>query len=331
MDYKQTIIDSLDVLRKRDVADKQTFKARAYANVIRQLKQMNQPVQSYDDLQEIQGVGDQIKKKIKEILETGVLKSAEKAKELYHIDVLDQLQNIYGIGPAKAIELVQGGIRSIQQLRDESKQTKLLNDKQQIGLKYYEELLERIPREEMIEHEDVLKHYGAGLSMELVGSYRRGAANSGDIDVLINVPTGTTAASAKKQLADYVQQLMNAGYIEEILALGEHKCMAICRIDESSSARRLDLLMTPQEEYAYALLYFTGSDRFNVAFRQYALEKGYTLNEHALTPVKPVEQPPFMESEKTIFAFLGLRYIDPDQRVDGKQIIPLRKRPTIAI
>jgi DNA polymerase beta len=321
----------LDILRKRDLADKQPFKARAYANVIGQLKRMDQPVLVYDDLAAIQGMGDQIKKKIKEILETGSLQSAEKAKKLYHIDILDQLQNIYGIGPAKATELVQGGIRSIQQLRDESMHTKLLNDKQTIGLKYYEELLERIPREEMMEHEDVLKHYGGDLSLELVGSYRRGTPTSGDIDVLINVPMGTTAASAKKQLADYVQQLINVGYIEEILALGEHKCMAICRIDESSTARRLDLLLTPQQEYAYALLYFTGSDRFNVAFRQYALEKGYTLNEHIMKPIKSVDQPPFMESEKAIFTFLGLRYVDPDQRVDGKQIILLRKRPTIAI
>lgn len=322
MDYKLAIIEALDVLRKRDLADKQPFKARAYANVIGQLKRMDQPITSLDDLQEIKGMGDQIKKKIKEILDTGILKSAEKVKEHYHIDVLDQLQNIYGIGPAKATELVQGGIRSIQQLRDESKNTKLLNDKQKIGLKYYEELLERIPRDEMVEHEDVLKHYGAGLSMELVGSYRRGASNSGDIDVLIKVPTGTSRAAVKKQLADYVQQLINTGYIEEILALGEHKCMAICRIDDSSTARRLDLLMTPQEEYAYALLYFTGSDRFNVAFRQHALEKGYTLNEHIMKPIKvDIPYPPHMEVEQDIFAFLGLRYIDPDQRVDGKQII----------
>ena len=30
MDYKQTIIEALDTLRKRDVADKQVFKAKAY-------------------------------------------------------------------------------------------------------------------------------------------------------------------------------------------------------------------------------------------------------------------------------------------------------------
>jgi len=327
MEYKQLIIDALDVLRKRDVADKQPFKARAYANVIGQLKRMDS-VTCYEDLQGIQGMGEQIKKKIKEILETGSLRSAEKAKEHYHLDVLDQLQNVYGIGPAKATELVQGGIRSIEQLRNESKHTKLLNDKQTIGLKYYEELLERIPREEMIEHEDILRHYGAHLSIEIVGSYRRGAPTSGDIDVLIKVPTGTTAA---QQLADYVKQLMEVGYIEEVLALGEHKCMAICRVDESGTARRLDLLLTPQQEYAYALLYFTGSDRFNVAFRQYALEKGYTLNEHTFTPMKQSAPVTLMESEKAIFAFLGLRYIDPDQRVDEKQILPLHKRPPIAI
>lgn len=328
MDYKQPIIDSLDILRKRDLANKEPFKARAYANVIGQLKRMD-AVTCMEDLQGIQGMGEQIKKKINEILETGFLRSAEKAKEHYHIDVLDQLQNVYGIGPAKATELVQGGIRSIQQLREESKHTKLLNDKQMIGLKYYEELLERIPRDEMIEHEDVLKHYGSAFSLELVGSYRRGAAHSGDIDVLIKVPTGTI--TAKKQLADYVQQLMKVGYIEEVLALGEHKCMAICRIDESSTARRLDLLLTPQEEYAYALLYFTGSDRFNVAFRQHALEKGYTLNEHTLTPMKQGDPVTSMESEKDIFAFLGLRYIAPTCRVDEKQILPLTKRPTISI
>jgi DNA polymerase/3'-5' exonuclease PolX len=120
------------------------------------------------------------------------------------------------------------------------------------------------------------------------------------------------------------------GYIEEILALGEHKCMAISRMYKGK-ARRLDLLMTPDEEYAYAILYFTGSDKFNVAFRQYALDKGYTLNEHALTPIKEgVKEVPYMKNEKDIFRFLGLRYIEPSKRIDGNQIIPIKSRPKVA-
>lgn len=334
-DYKQTIIDSLDILRKRDLADKSPFGARAYAKVISQLKLHDKPITSYEDVQGIEGIGAKMEKKIKEILETGVLASAEKAKELYNIDALDALQKIYGVGPAKATELIKAGYTSIPQLREAIKENpKLLNDKQKIGLKYYEDLLERIPRAEMEEHRDILNSLMpdemSDYDTEIVGSFRREAANSGDIDMLIRVPKDTESKTAKDNLALYVQMLQGFGYIEEILALGEHKCMAVSRMYKGK-ARRLDLLMTPDEEYAYAILYFTGSDRFNVAFRQYALDKGYTLNEHKLTPIREgVPAVPYMKTEKDIFKFLGLRYIEPSKRVDNKQIIPVKARPKVA-
>lgn len=334
-DYKQTIIDSLEVLRKRDVADKAVHSARAYNKVITQLKNYNGTITEYDDVKNIEGIGAKMEKKIKEILETGSLAAAEKARELYNIDALDALQNIYGVGPAKATDLVKAGIISITQLREEIKSNpKLLNDKQKIGLKYYEELLERIPRTEMEEHRDILNTLlpdeMTEYDTEIVGSFRREATNSGDIDVLIRVPFNVDAKTAKANLELYVKMLEGFGYIEEILALGEHKCMAISRMYKGK-ARRLDLLMTPDEEYAYAILYFTGSDRFNVAFRQYAIDKGYTLNEHTLTPIKAgVQTPPYMKTEKDIFKFLGLRYIDPSKRVDGNQIISIKSRPKIA-
>lgn len=334
-DQRQTIIDSLEVLRKRDVAEKQPFKARAYAKVIAQLKEHPEPITSYEDVKNIQGIGEKISKKIKEILETGELQSAKKAMERYPIAALDALQNIYGVGPAKAKELVEAGIHSIAQLRDEvQKQPKLLNDKQKVGLRYYEDLLERIPRQEMEEHDTVLRDLRPKAwkktQMDLVGSFRRETPTSGDIDVLIRIPADNK--DAKQQLADYVRALQEANYVEEVLALGEHKCMAICRLP-NKKARRLDLLLTPDDEYAYALLYFTGSDKFNVAFRQHALHMGYTLNEHALTPIqatalaRPV---PYMPTERSIFQFLKLRYVEPKNRVDGQQIQPQKLSIPIA-
>jgi DNA polymerase/3'-5' exonuclease PolX len=334
--YKQIIIDSLEILQKRDVADKAVFSARAYTKVISQLKTHPYPITTYEDLKEITGIGAKMEKKIKEILETGSLASAERAKELYNIDALDQLQQIYGVGPTKASDLVKAGITSIPQLREEIKTNpKLLNDKQKIGLKYYEDLLERIPRSEMEEHREILHSLlpdeMEDYDTEIVGSFRREAETSGDIDVLIRVPKETDKQVAKENLTLYVKMLDGFGYIQEILALGEHKCMAISHIYNGKS-RRLDLLMTPDEEYAYAILYFTGSDKFNVAFRQYALDKGYTLNEHALTPIRnDVSTVPYMKTEKDIFKFLGLRYIEPSKRVDGKQIISIKSRPKVAL
>ena len=324
MDYRDAIIDALDTLRKRDLANKEPFKARAYQNVISQIKQLAHPIQSEADLAGITGMGEQISKKLKEIFATGQLKTAEKAKELYHMDALDAFQKIYGVGPAKATQLVEQGYRTIADLRTDPKAP--LNDKQIIGLKYYEALLYRIPREEMLEHEDILKHYIKNA--ELVGSFRRRAETSGDIDVLIRVPTDTTPKEAKKQLAELVQRLKESKYIIEVLALGEHKCMAICRTAESAMPRRLDLLMIPEHQYGSALLYFTGSDRFNVSFRQHALHKGYTLNEYGLTQVNAeVRAVPALTSEKDLFHFLGLEYVEPWERTT--MLLKLKVRPPI--
>jgi DNA polymerase beta len=334
MDYKPLIIDALEVLRKKEMLEKQPFRARAYATVIKQLTQRDQPIHSLDDVQDIKGMGEKITEKVKEILSTGQLQSAERIKTTHSVDAFDALQHMYGVGPAKVRELLQHGIQSVEQLRAEVKKNPLLlNDKQKVGLQYYEDLLQRIPREEMEMHRDTLPQLlpdeMKAWETEIVGSFRRGAATSGDIDVLIRVPPNISSTTAKKLLAAYVECMKQAGYIEEVLALGEHKCMAICRLKGLLPARRLDLLLTSDEEYAYALLYFTGSDQFNVAFRNHAQQMGYTLNEHRLLPLtadKPV--PPPVKKEDDIFRFLGLRYIPPNERVNKEQILK-RNKPRV--
>jgi DNA polymerase beta len=335
MDYKPLIIDALEVLRKKEMMEKQPFRARAYSMVIKQLLQMEQPIHSFDDMHDIKGMGEKITEKVKEILSTGQLQSAERIKTTHSVDAFQTLQHIYGIGPAKARELLQSGIQSVEQLRAEVKKNSLLlNDKQKVGLQYYEDLLQRIPREEMELHRAALPQWlpdeMKAWEMEIVGSFRRGASSSGDIDVLIRVPPATSSTAAKRLLATYVERMKQAGYIEEVLALGTHKCMAICRfVGLSGQARRLDLLLTPEEEYAYALLYFTGSDQFNVAFRNHAQQMGYTLNEHRLLPLTEDKQPPPpMKKEDDIFRFLGLRYISPNERVNKEQILK-RNKPLV--
>lgn len=335
--YKKEIIDALDVMRRRDLAEKQTFKARAYAKVIEQLRGLEQ-ICKYEDVAGVKGIGEKIEKKIKEILATGRLESAEVAKRNYSLNAYDALLQCYGIGPAKAKELVTAGIRSIADLREAvRKNPGLLNDKQVIGMRYYEDLLQRIPREEMLQH-DALLHEALPprVKGEIVGSFRRKAPTSGDIDMLIR-------GDDPRLLAQFVERLSESGYILEILALGDKKCMAICRLGDGDSggiARRLDILLTPPEEYAYAILYFTGSDKFNVAMRQYALTRGYSLNEHGLTIVSSeAEKVPPMRREKDIFAFLGIDYVAPEGRLGAINIVPagaggsasIRKSRTIRI
>ena len=59
-----------------------------------------------------------------------------------------------------------------------------------IGVKYFDDIEARIPREEINEYNTVLtKIFNSvtppGSTMEIVGSYRRGTKTSGDIDIII--------------------------------------------------------------------------------------------------------------------------------------------------
>lgn len=325
MDYKPQIIEALSIMRCRDIVEKQTFKVRAYTKVIAQLEKLPS-ITSYDDVATLEGIGNGIKENIKEILATGSLKSAENAKEIYHLDTLDTLMKIYGVGPAKAKSLINDHkVTSIADLREKLKSNpKLLNDNQKAGLQYYEDLLLRIPREEMEEHQSLLlSNIPKKTDAEIVGSFRRGAANSGDIDMLIrgNDPT---------LLHEFAMTLQTLGYIKFILAMGDKKILAISQLP-GKPARRLDLLLTPPDEYAFAILYFTGSDTFNVAFRQHALERGYTLNEHALTPLTTESPtPPAMKTEEDIFKFLSLIYTPPTERT-GATAVKLKSKRKIRI
>jgi DNA polymerase/3'-5' exonuclease PolX len=83
--------------------------------------------------------------------------------------------------------------------------------------------------------------------------------------------------------------------------------------------RRLDILLTPPEAYGYALLYFTGSQRFNILVRQHALTKGYSLNEHCLSLDSKWKGPkpaaiPVLKTEAEILAFLGIKWVSPTDR-----------------
>jgi DNA polymerase/3'-5' exonuclease PolX len=323
MDYKPLILNSLEVLRKKEIAEKQPFKARAYATVIQQLKTHEAPILSFEDVKGLQGIGTKIADKIKEILATGALQAAERAKAAHDIDSLDLFQQIYGVGAVKAGELVKAGLKTIADVRERG--LGFLNDKQKVGLHYFEKLLERIPRSEMDVHAEVLKlHIPKELEYEIVGSYRRGQADSGDIDVLLRSRQNLTDKAAGILLKKVVKDMKESGYMVEVLAEGNKKAMGICSTEEGKF-RRIDLIVCPNNEYAYGILYFTGSMRFNVAMRAWALDKGYTMNEHGMKPKKDATVPeaPPMNSEENIFAFLGLRYIPPTERVDSKQIISL--------
>lgn len=320
MDRRPEIIAELETLRKLAATETAgTFKVRSYTAAIKALQALPHPIRALTDLPPPaphDGLGAKIRDKIATILTTGSLPITAEARA--RATALSAFQQIYGVGPKKAEQLVAAGYTTIADLRAAAAATPdLLNRNQHTGLRYYEALLERIPRAEMDAHAALLMaHKPAALEGVIVGSYRRGRPDSGDIDMLLRVPNPTDDAAAA--LAAYVRSLQVAGYIREILAQGDHKCMAIAALPSASGTeatpRRLDLLVTPPDEFPFAVFYFTGSDTFNVAVRSHALSLGFTLNEHALTSLKRGLPVKGLKTERDIFTALRIAWREPHER-----------------
>lgn len=338
IDRKAAILDALSTLEQSDTARGERFAAAAYKKVLGQIKTLPH-VYTMDDLAAVDGIGAKMKLKMKELLETGKLQSAEHAKANPEFAAYQALLNVYGIGPVKAKKFVEDGVNSIEELRRRAAADDgLLTAAQKLGLQYYEDSIERIERAEIDRHATVLQKAFAGLQMQIVGSYRRGAANSGDIDVLITASPGQTKKDAAAAFKKAVDGLIADKYILGVLARGPTKTLAFAGVADSgvsasgttaaaaeglkTRGRRLDLLLTDPEEFPYAILYFTGSDQFNIAMRRWALDQGYTMNEHTMTPTSAdIPQPPPMKSERDIFDYLGLAWVEPTERRDGTQIV----------
>jgi DNA polymerase/3'-5' exonuclease PolX len=153
--YNHLIIENLEILYEYELISGNNFKAAAYKKFLTNIKESDIEIKSIEDVKTIDGAGKSILDKISELIKTNKLQAVEELLKDSKYVLGKQLLNIYGIGPAKIKELLES-ISSIDELKLE-KNKHLLNDKQQIGLKYYDDLLERIPIAEAKKHNTVIK------------------------------------------------------------------------------------------------------------------------------------------------------------------------------
>jgi len=319
----EDFIGLLEKLHDVDQARGKVFEAQAYKNAAESIMAYPDDITSAEQIKDLPGIGKKIYIKFNQYLETGTVPLLEREKGLPRYD----FYKIYGVGPKKAQELVEkDNITSIQQLREHQD---LLNDKQKIGLRYYEDILKRIPRSEIEEFERAFQAAFAKVatkddSFEIVGSYRRGNATSGDIDVIISSKSGDRSVFKK-----FIKQLQEDGILLEILSKGTTKSLTVGKLPDHETARRLDFMYAPPDERAFAILYFTGSKAFNVVQRRRANEMGMTMNEHGLFHLtgkgkkkkKGARVEGDFPTEKAIFDYLGLVYKSPTERKNGKAVI----------
>jgi DNA polymerase/3'-5' exonuclease PolX len=304
VDLKTSIIKHLTTIKNYEKLNNNTFKTLAYSKVLNQLHAYSGEIKNYDDFIKNIKVGERIALKVKQLIDDGIIKyEEEKIKKDNKFNIQIELKKIYGIGDAKIKELIEKGITSIADLE---KNKHLLNKSQLIGLTYYKDLNERISLDEYLKHKEILEKDLKKVIHEFVGSFRRGNKSMGDIDILI-------MKDDNFNLKDYITKLKKIGYIKEVLANGIIKFGGIVKLNDKSIARKLDILVCPPNEFFYSMLHFTGSAEFNVGLRDYLKSKyGLSLSEHGFKD--KIIKIPEMKSEKEIFDFFNLKYMEPSKR-----------------
>ncbi|KAJ6585344.1 hypothetical protein B0H19DRAFT_1109284 [Mycena capillaripes] len=207
-------------------SDKNPYKIRAFTSAIRVIGQLDHPIRSAAEAKALKGVGAGIFRRIQDFLQApGNAPDEVDPEALSHLKedrlARAELEQISGIGPIKARQLVAAGCRTLEQLRTTPEYLAMLSNPQRVGATYFHHIEERVSR---VEAETVaVSTVPGGRASELiitamrtgrlipeVRSYywgklvsssthltrvsfylilsRRGAPNSSDIDLLILHP-----------------------------------------------------------------------------------------------------------------------------------------------
>ncbi len=271
-------------------------------------------------LQDLPGIGENIEKKIDEILRTGKLQALEKAKSRIPVDV-PSLIKIEGVGP-KTVKLLysQLKIRSIDDLEAAIRAGKL-RDFKGLGVKSDEILLERVsatrlqsnrillaqavPLAERVEK--TLKEIPDVSRIAFAGSFRRMKETIGDFDIILET-------DEPKQAIDFFTK--NEDEIKEVISAGDTKAS----VKLQNNNFQVDVRVIPERSWGAALLYFTGSKTHNIELRTIAIKKGLRLNEYGLFKTSDETVMVAGRTEQEIYSVLGMDYIEPELRENRGEI-----------
>ncbi|NOK85696.1 MAG: DNA polymerase/3*-5* exonuclease PolX [Chloroflexi bacterium AL-W] len=300
---------------------------RRAGETIRELPRDLRAIAAEDGLTDIDNIGKTLAEKIIEMLETDQLEFYEKLKAEVPIGVI-AVMRLNGVGPKKAkLFWDELDITTIEALQTAAQAGKLAGLKG-MGAKSEQKVLEAIeastrqtgrmplgkalPAAQKIAA--MLNDIDTVLRVEIAGSIRRARPTIGDVDILV-------AVAEMAHSAEIMQAFVSMENVARILGQGETKSSV-----ELLSGLQVDVRVLTQEKWGTALQYFTGSQAHNVKVRQIALSKGYSLNEHALSPVDaqgdilPDADKTLCDTEEAVYEALGLRWIAPELREDSGEI-----------
>lgn len=301
------------------------FRVRAYRNAARTIGELPQSawemVEADKDLTDLDGIGEDLAKKIKVLVETGTLPQLQQIKARTPAGLAEMLK-IEGLGPKRVQALYQElGITSLEALQAAAESGQVA-EVSGLGRKTQETILKALKRRDEDAGRtrlDIAEQFVDPLvaylqdddrveRVTVAGSYRRRKATVGDLDILAISEDGEATIDRFVAYED----------VGSVASQGSTRATAMLR-----SGLQVDLRVVARRSYGAALLYFTGSKAHNIALRNLAVDQGYKVNEYGVFEKEDGDQEGARvagETEDEIYTFFDLAYVAPELREDRGEI-----------
>ncbi|MGD0185000.1 MAG: DNA polymerase/3'-5' exonuclease PolX [Roseiarcus sp.] len=317
-DIARAFDETADIL---EIEEENPFRVRAYRNAARTLRSLGEEaadmVARGADLDALPGIGEDLAAQIVEMVASGHLSRLDSLRPGAPKLAL-ALTRLPGLGPKRAVRLCRELRPKPKTLEDvlaacrEGRVRGLAG----FGAKSERLLLERLSadlqRPTRYKLASVEAYAAATLAdlrglaaverIEAAGSYRRRKETVGDLDFV----------AASRSPAEVVERFASTPEAAKILAAGPTRASLVMK-----SGVQVDLRVVAPESYGAALLYFTGSKAHNIALRRMAQERGLKINEYG---VYRGAQSIAGDTEASVYAALGLAYIEPELREASGEI-----------
>ncbi|XP_058192903.1 DNA polymerase lambda isoform X5 [Rhododendron vialii] len=307
--------------------DRRSF---SYSKAIAVIEKLPFRIESVDQVKHLPAIGKSMQDHIQEMVNTGKLSKLEHFETDEKVRTISLFGEVWGIGPATALKLYEKGHRTLEDLKNE----KSLTNSQRLGLKYFDDIKTRIPRHEVQEMEHLLQNAAEeilpGVMVVCGGSYRRGKASCGDLDIVITHPDGKSHIGF---LRKYVKHLKDIKFLREDLIFSIHSeegtdagvdtYFGLYTYPGRELRHRIDFKVYPRDIYAFGLIAWTGNDVLNRRLRLLADSKGYRLDDTGLFPATQSSSSKrgtkasgslHFKTEKEVFDFLGFTWLEPHER-----------------
>ena len=300
------------------------FRIRAYHNAARTIgdlgTELSVMVDQGEDLTRLPGIGKDLATKIVEIIQTGTTSKLKELHKLVPASVTDLL-TLPGLGPKRVKTLMeQSGIRTLKQLLHAARNGKI-RQLPGFGEKSEQQILQALEAHlgaEIRFKLAVATQYADALLAHLIqargvkdavvaGSFRRARETVGDLDILV-----ITAAESS-----VMQRFVSYDEVKKVVSQGPTRATVVL-----NSGIQVDLRVVPAESFGAALQYFTGSKAHNIAIRRLGQQRGLKINEYG---VFKGAQRVAGATEKSVYAAVGLPYIEPELRENRGEIEAARE------